>query len=136
MGKSFKEILLEKTGEKERPIRTEHIRNIVPLRENFICNIYYLTCDTPNKPSWNFSDNQITELRESKKKRSFAIVFLTAPDYGYLIYDYEIDKYLSDFPIVKGYYKIHESYLRENVHIFRTIDELVCLLSDFRIKNE
>jgi hypothetical protein len=128
----FKEILLEKSGEKNYKIISEHLKNVIALRNNFNCNVYGLT-STSKKGFWNFSDKQILELKESKAKRGFVIVFLTAPVYGYLLYDNEIEQHSKDLPIVEGYYKVKEDYLRSiNVHQFRTIDEFIDLLSPYQ----
>lgn len=139
IGKEFRKIVLDKTSEKCRGIISKHLRNIIPLREKYNCNIYYLTSSISHKPSggfWNFSEKQISELKGSKSNREFVIVFLTASDQGYLLYSNEIDLYVKDLPVVEGYYKVKESGLRLTAHLFRTIDEFVYLLSIFRIKNE
>ncbi len=132
IGKEFKQALLEKTGEKRRCVCSKHLRNIIALRENFNCNVYYLTSNIP-RGFWNFSERQLSELKGSKSNRGFLIVFLTASDYGYLIYEDEVDKYLKDLPVVEGYYKIKEDYLRTiNIHPFNTIDGFIDLLSPYR----
>lgn len=132
IAKKFKEILLKKTGEKDYEVISKHLRNVIALRENFNCNIYYLTSNT-SKGFWNFSEKQINELKGSESNRGFVVVFLTASDNGYFIYDNVIDRYLKDLPIVKGYYKIKEGYLRSiNLPQFRNIDEFVDSLSPYR----
>jgi len=137
IAEKFIKILAEKTeGKRGFVTGSKHMRNLFGLRNNYDCNIYYLTSsisDRPFKGFWNFSEKQLLELKGSKSNRGFVIVFLTAPDNGYLIYSGDLDKYTKDLPVVKEYYKVKEDYLRtKNAHTFRTIDEFIDLLSPYQ----
>ena len=132
IAKSFKTALLEKIGEKDRRVATRHIKNIVALRENFDCNIYYLTSNSP-KGFWNFSDKQITELKNSESGRPFLFVFLISHDKGYVIHGNDIEKYLEDLTIVKEYYKINEGFMHiKNIPFFDTLEKFVDLLYSYQ----
>ncbi len=137
IAEKFIKILAEKTeGKRGFVSGSKHMRNLFGLRNNYDCNIYYLTSsisDRHLKGFWNFSEKQLFELKTSKSNRGFVIVFLTAPDNGYLIYSGDIDKHTKDLPIAEERYIVREDYLRtKNVHTFRTVDEFIDLLFPYQ----
>lgn len=132
IGEKFKQIVLEITKDRERKVGI-NIRNIVALRENYDCNIYFLTSNLPGG-FWNFSEEAIYKLKQSETKRRFFLAFLFAEEEGYVIKDENIDKFLKELSIDrKGFYKIiGEDLHSTNAPLFRNRDEFLELLSPYR----
>lgn len=136
IGKQFISKVFEKAGEAD----TEYwsfdfptsAKNIVPLRKNYNCNIYYLTSQGLKKLWWGFGQKQINELKQIKI--GFVVVFLFSSEEGYIVIDKDIDEFSKELSIDKnGNYKVDERYLPSRIApLFRSLNEFFEFLLPYR----